>query len=141
MKNEKYYTPNIEDVRVGYEYEFQGLPKGWHKMIFLENDNLKTFKYNLKLEDCIRCSYLTKEQIEAEGWKLWEYKSMLPDLYYKKHGYAVRFCLNNIIVISEIMVGRGMEDCWNKTLYEGNCKSINEFRWICKLLKIKEEKL
>jgi hypothetical protein len=86
----------------------------------------------------VRVLYLTKEQLEAEGWK--EYKLNDNEQafgLYKKSGYNLRFYENNICCFSELMVGRGMEDCWDKILYEGECKDINTFRKICKLLNIK----
>ena len=78
MNTEKdYFIPTIEDFHVGYEFEFQGIPKGWHKMVLSTENSLKTMQYNIeKLEDAIRVPYLTKGEIEAEGWE------SLKDKYY-----------------------------------------------------------
>ena len=130
----KYYIPDIEDLRVGYEYEFQGIPKGWHKMIFSEENSLKNIKYNIeKLTDAIRVPYLTKEQIESEGWteihdREYIKEKSTPDLriiYWFSPGgkkYLSKFEKRY----------KGV----SHTIFEGDCPSINEFRYICKLLGI-----
>lgn len=121
MKNEnkQYFTPDITDIRIGYEFEFQGLSRGWHKMVFSENDNLKTFKHNLTLEDCVRTPYLTVEQIENEKMRQ----------KFINKGYHIDFIISTHTI--EIL------DNNNKCYFNGECPSINEFRYICKLLKIK----
>jgi hypothetical protein len=134
----KYFVPSIEDFRIGYEFEFQGIPKGWHKMIFSEENSLKNMKYNIeKLKDAVRVPYLTKEQIENEGWKYKETsnrltfirKISLKVLSWKKE--------DNDINIYIDLNDEGFYDSSNIVdLFSGECKSINEFRYICKLLKI-----
>lgn len=80
----QYYTPSIEDLRVGYEYEEPILdfscmgegckPLGWTNKIVGEeynpNKDLRTQKQpKIPLPRTgIRTPYLTKEQIEAEEW-------------------------------------------------------------------------
>jgi hypothetical protein len=130
MKEEdKYYVPEISDFRIGFEYEFQGIPKGWHKMIFSEEDNLKTMRYNIeKLEDAIRVPYLSKEQIEKEGWKQ---RVTEDDTWYlgEQRDYdLIKARKSHYYII--------MNNDSDITLFSGEIKSINEFRYICKLLKI-----
>lgn len=118
MEN-KYFVPQIEDFRIGYEYEFQGIPKGWHKMIFSEENSLKTMKFNIEnLKDTIRVPFLTKEQIEKEGYTV---EDLNNDKYIKYKND-----------VNELHI----HDYNGDTFYLGNCPSINEFRYICKLLKI-----
>lgn len=130
----KYYLPNIEDFRVGYEYEFQGIPKGWHKMIFSEENNLKTMKYNIEmLKDAIRVPYLTKEQIEKEGWKDITLGYQKPGLFVgEKIGeddyLNLCYCFNS----KQLQITLIDDSC----LFYGDCKSVNELRYITKLLKI-----
>jgi len=81
--------------------------------------------------------YITKEQIEAEGWK----ECTLNDnekalLLFSKNGYDLRTYEDYIYRFSELMVGAGMMPCWDKVLFEGKCKDINTFREIIKLLGI-----
>ena len=137
-----YYTPDIEDFRVGYEFEFQGIPKGWHKMIFSEENSLKIMKYNIeKLEDAIRVPYLTKEQIEAEGWKIIGSQAFADHLpIYEKDNYRLLIYDDNFI---RILINDPYKEVNLKgdrihpyKLYQGECKSINELRYISKLLCI-----
>jgi len=70
--------------------------------------------------DCvIRIPYLTKEQIEAEGWKL-------RGSEFSKNIYKCNYDETKLI-IWEIS---------GDILYKGNCKCINQFKLITKLLKI-----
>lgn len=135
MKKEenKYYTPNIEDFYIGYEFEFQGVPEGWHKMILSEENDSKTMKYHIETKmlrwnienKSIRVSYLTKEQIENEGWIN---DTELSTIFYKG-GYLLKlFTKNKIVILNP-----------SESLFNGECLSINEFRTICKLLNIKHE--
>src|SRR6187431_2955175 len=80
----KYFTPSIEDIRVGYECEL--LIFNWKKdkgewiptVLEITNFDHESEAWALSL-NIIRVPYLTKEQIEAEGWEsvnelYWEYK-------------------------------------------------------------------
>jgi hypothetical protein len=123
MKKEenKYFTPKIEDFKIGYEYEFQGIPKGWHKMIFSENDSLKTMKYNIEeLSDAIRVPYLTKKAIKA--------KECMKNYRFLKFNFDKK--------LNKLTMYKYSEDKFGETIFKGECKSINEFRYVCKLLKI-----
>lgn len=147
-----YFTPGIEDIRVGYECEMM-LPQdpydkeyAWDKVILTERNgfNPENPDYAFsKVEwypDTIRTSYLTKEQIEAEGW---EYTGKGVDIWFRKKGI---FSISSWTSY-EIKIQYGLSDKRlrivavdidnEKTLYQGECKSINEFRIICKLLNIK----
>jgi len=130
--DDKYFVPDIEDLRIGYEFEFQGIPKGWHKMIFKEDDSLIVMKYNIeKLSDAIRVPYLTKEQIEAEGWKeisKYNYEKINSNItaYYGDDHYLWIMHPGKTILGEDYLANS----------FKGECKSINEFRYICKLLKI-----
>jgi hypothetical protein len=128
MKN-KYFTPDIEDMSVGYEYELYHQEDGWKKVIFSawENFNYDAFIYCLKDKE-VRVPYLTKEQIEGEGWKF-DYNLGDFDYYIKTVNdteYELEFCYKERININ----------IWKRTLYHGECKDINTFRKIIKLLKI-----
>jgi len=135
---EKYYIPDIGDLHIGYEgeinwnraYETSFIP---FKIRIQDED----FAYTDEISDIInavddgyaeiRTSYLTKEQIEAEGWKK-QYKKGTWRVYQK---YPIHIVLmydeekHELSIDNDFMI-----------LYQGECKSINEFRYICKLLKI-----
>jgi hypothetical protein len=149
MEN-KYFTPNIEDVTLGYTFEFCSLinphTPEWVSVTLLKNNpyrfenskgSLEVMQSNIE-KGYVRVPYLTKEQIEAEGWE----ECTLNDneqalLLFSKNGYDLRIYEDYIYRFSEVMVGAGMMPCWDKVLFEGKCKDINTFRTICKLLNIK----
>lgn len=126
MEN-KYFTPDIEDIRVGYECEVAYLHEdNWTYVKCRHQEETKdfilaVFDYNRR----VRVPYLTKEQIEAEGWKAKEDKT-----YYisSDHGgYILKHVGKQIEII----------DLFDANyIYRGECKDINTFRYICKLLKI-----
>jgi len=159
MEN-KYFTPDIEDFYVGVVYEkfSQGLqidefgrflPEG------IRDDEIKwrecTIKYPSDIlhvsialdKETIRVPYLTKEQIEGEGW---EYKNRSTDLWFERKEIFLRedgYHLENIklqyglhdyrLKISFVYIGDGEE---STGAYLGECKDINTFRKIIKLLEI-----
>lgn len=146
----KYYTPDIEDIRVGYEYEVysEGLWEdsvedflGWYEYkfsignCFRDIDDIKTLMKNRY----IRTAYLTKEQIEAEGWRkestiigntplefVDDYHKSFEDGFYS---FSINHLHYSTIYIWDVNDG-------TRTLYRGKCPSINEFRTIVKLLNI-----
>lgn len=151
----KYFTPNIEDLYVGYECEIQS-SWGWQKGKWpeiLDQDTLSGFDKQKKgsLEatyaSCLRVPFLTKEQIELEDWKN-------PDVYrdggtlvYKKPTgeqawWELTFRGENMMIMSRYIK---IEYIWHlldtgkrlsRTHFSGECKDINTFRYICKLLGI-----
>lgn len=178
MEN-KYFTPDIEDIRFGYECEIQReVPKGlyemmtsrepsfyniWEKVIVgkeLERSSEFTLEYFQKLmnelhypnpsvEKCkfyidhlkLRTPYLTKEQIEAEGWK---YKGKTQDIWFEKemdydmgswtaYKIVMQYGLDDkrLRIFAVDRVDKMEYDC-----FRGECKDINTFRYICKLLNI-----
>ena len=138
-----YFTPNIEDIRVGYEYEeaSEGRP-GYPEWV---KGRIEDFEEALLIieeklpRQSIRVPYLSKEQIEAEGWKLGGISGVSgggrSDNYsistYDKGKYTLNF--------KETFYTKSMvikESGHNNNFYQGECKDINTFRYICKLLNI-----
>ena len=168
MEN-KYYTPEISDLKVGYEFEeFTGTYKDqediekvldsnlWKKRV-IETDDLKMWGMDPESEindivsslerNRIRTPYLTKEQIEAEGWihiggKLSSYGSQIFEKISNTEGKLennIKFELTYLkptAYIPWIQISSNLHDK-EENLYKGRCPSINEFRTICKLLNIK----
>ena len=147
MKN-KYYTPDIEDLRVGYELEKVILrlkPKhtsdnetyieGWEKFI-VDEDQMQYICLLIRgaSEDnnMLRVPYLTEEQIENEGWAVEEIDPLNPFIKGKKDSKEFLFNRDNY----ELHLTNQISLNAIKLLYNGECKSINDFRYICKLLKI-----
>lgn len=141
----KYYIPDIEDFRVGYEYERLN-DKTWNKetleshMLYTPNigeacDSEITEILRDLHDNKIRVLFLTKEQIENEGWiqEDRQLNGFGKYSYFKKRDYLyITFQEEKHIV--EIHNGQAYED--HQTLFEGECKSINELRYISKLLNI-----
>lgn len=158
---DKYYTPDIEDLYVGYECEYTS-----HGLAFQVNDTDRIYNGKLNLfelqeylnyfledESCIsnhiRTPYLTKEQIEAEGFPFQKTNRLtnwffintwdLPDEkiqdFYRHKAYSVTILQmpdNQLKIYFDFSGGNPEDSC----MFEGECKSINEFRKILKMLKI-----
>ncbi len=117
----RYFTPSIEDIRVGYECEILIVEKDRDKENFWKPVQLSPFMVRVQIEainlkDVVRVPYLTKEQIEAEGYSLTE---MNKGKYIKYSGGDLHIYDHN-----------------GDTCYLGECKDINTFSYICKLLGI-----
>jgi len=139
MEN-KYYTPSIEDIRVGYECEWKDCDEHtwekkneypWEKRI-IEADEVE-FTIDDVEEGRIRTPYLTKEQIEAEGWvemspPIISISREFRNIPFIKDGYRLDYNINS----NQLAITISRE-----FLFYGECKSINELRIICKLLNIK----
>jgi hypothetical protein len=141
MEQNKYYTPEIYELFVGYECEVVNmenykteyqltLPYKIKLTGIIDNQIwFKTDKSVFELENInqIRIPYLTQEDIESEGWKMvWG------------EAQCLTFSINNIILTKfnnscSILIDYSKE----RRLFDGECKSINELRTIQKLLKIK----
>lgn len=154
--NNKYFTPDIEDIRVGYEYEVDMFSNGWEKEIFGDSPSWTQWYEKDGFTEAlsskrIRTPYLTKEQIEAEGWKLSKYSMLFADFSkedFQEDYYAYLFTKDNYtlvyntenkilsIVITDPSLGED-SDLGKIPIFRGECKSINEFRTIIKLLNIK----
>lgn len=136
--DDKYFVPDIEDLRVSYEMEFNNaviLPndknntEDWKKVILKGVDSAVAEYLRL---NWYRTPYLTKEQIEAEGWIS---HAIAKHVWYredhKDNGILYLTKEDEFIIIED--------DRDSVFLFRGECKSINEFRFICKLLKIDKE--
>lgn len=128
MEN-KYFTPDITDIHVGYELEIrQG--NMWKSDKVQSNDCFCDFVDM----DGYRVPYLTKEQIEAEGWEFIKHHAGTEHYNFEKDEYSlyVDFDFREEIYL-KIYTG-GYYNEFN--YFSGKCKDINTFRKICKLLEI-----
>lgn len=69
---DKYYTPEIEDFYVGFEFEENQIDSnwksyGWEKKVVTVDFNFKSTSEYIGL---CRVKYLDKSDIESLGWKL-----------------------------------------------------------------------
>ena len=138
---DKYFIPKIEDIHVGYECQFcnqcwstplqsdlvvpEPKNQGWWNIKITTDHDFEELEW--LLGDSIRTPYLTKEQIEAEGWE----ESNVNNFFSFKNND--RFYVSWYPEMNRIEFG----DDENEIGFAGTCPSINEFRTICKLLNIK----
>jgi len=132
----EYFTPSIEDIRVGYECEMRQR-NIWEFYRIQWNDCLSDFVDM----DGIRVPYLTKEQIENEGWKFihsssWETGDLIG---FEKDDWIISYNLKTKVMTISFKYA----SAWNIEIYgpliysyRGPCKDINTFRQICKLYNI-----
>jgi len=146
-EGEEYFTPDITDIRVGYECECLWCcaePREWKLIKITAEDNMNTIELPIEeaiyrvIDNEIRVPYLTKKQIEAEGWKFVESNKAINILTFKiivnDHSWYELdyFTDSKTLLITKYYI-HGDEDLG---LYNGECKEINTFRYILKLLGI-----
>ena len=113
-----YYTPTVEDFRVGFEYDlWSPLTEG-----FIAFKTSSGSSFNGRWENnIIRVPFLTKEAIEADGW-VEEVKSDNWTSFIKNNKEYMFYNFNSKTLNIE---GK---------IYNANCRCINDFRLIIKLL-------
>lgn len=141
---EKYFTPDISDIRVGYECEYY-LGNSWHEHVveslYTDRDGYGIFELEQYLQEgSLRVPYLTKEQIETEGWyriddefpiqKFKHLKYVTVEVIYNYGNYHLFITIPGTIMYADPPI------YYRGNIFSGECKDINTFRWICKLLKI-----
>lgn len=138
MSEENYFVPDIEDIHIGYECEINSISVNgkdeWNSYIVGEDyENITIARalkevYPSRRSPGIRVPYLTKEQIEKEGWKYTEENE-----YYTSGDHG-----GYILTTEEFHHFIRILDLFdNDYIFYGQCKDINTLRWISKLLKIK----
>lgn len=74
MKN-KYYTPDITEFCVGFEYEIHNDPRtedGWDKEVVEQRDWNSLYCIKEDNDADYRVKYLDREDIESLGWEITE---------------------------------------------------------------------
>lgn len=162
-EDNKYYTPEISELFIGYECE------EWSK-VYLEHEELKkdvlvegfdetlqkSFIHmwfprtitggmrDLDLPSVIRdkklrTPYLSKEDIEKEGFKEVKeiFELVVPEEGFNEWKYLKVYLEGN----HKIKITETFESSWanfTNTIFHGECKSVNELRKIKKMLCIKK---
>jgi len=138
--DDKYYVPEKEEFHIGFEYEiyedFDSLPKkSWHKLVYGdagtgEEDMGHPFPCDNTVDDRIRVEFLTREQIEKEGFvkDSGDYDFIIPETRYQLeiHNNYGKYCTVHIT-----------EDYGNHLLHHGLCKNISKLRTILKDVGVK----
>jgi hypothetical protein len=155
MSSSQYFTPEASDLYVGYECEKvvldfscfgDGCPKEWEPHTIgsdLNLGDLREGKHSINVDPrWYRTSYLTKEQIEKEGWERGIHQSFSREGFkkVKENGHTFYCWLTDKNLYISQYIPSKSDDPWSMSmksaLYDGTCPSINEFRKICKLLGI-----
>lgn len=149
---QKYFTPDIADIRVWYECEWKRYSSDdWNKTTITEDDyvmygqdpkcEISEIASSFKKGN-VRTPYLTREQIESEGW-VKSHPRLLKIIidrtgrvyYYKPFDEEV-----STFWVFEQRGGNVKISILGKETgygFYGSCPSINELRLIQKLLNIK----
>lgn len=159
MEN-KYYTPSVEDIHVGYEGQYHNVcmdERGKKEFNYDRWDTTILSKINVEIMlkygiNSFRTPYLTREQIEKEGWIKVDNKFNdtqrifhIPDYELKTEFGSLRLYIPDLDkVYEDIRIEKytkgNPNDVWSMSsfyiIYRGPCPSINEFRKIVKLLGI-----
>lgn len=144
---EKYFVPNREDLYVGYECENLQKDGSWRYTGIQSGFSIDCVSSDIN-EGKIRTPYLTKEAISKEldlsidingfcttdsvkdGFT-WEVKTFMTNYQITYFEISHFLCIHAV----EYINGELTQDKYGKC-YTGNCKDINSFRTIIKLLKI-----
>jgi len=128
MKENKYYTPKIEEFCVGFKYEeYNNYRNEWCNLILTEEDleSLGSFMYNF-LEsfesNFIRVKYLDKEDIENCGFVFQKF------LLFKKNNIFISFGHNKYTQINN----------GKRVLFEGTIKNKSELKKFLQQLGIEK---
>lgn len=143
MSNE-YFTPSIEDIRVGYECRMINTyflrnewenQSHWTELKPLSREQVGSIIKHTKNAFVVRVPYLTKEQIEEEGWEEFGESGE-----YIKGTTIMRWSTitaGSKLINTHLHIMEHLTDLdADHTKYSGPCKDINSFRYICKLLGI-----
>ena len=137
-EEQKYYTPAPEDLRVGFECEILKwvdgtlVPEKWEERIISAKGTgiQMEIAINRIKKSAIRVPYLTKEQIEAEGWQV-----IGEDAFIKPINAMCEFIMRWDTDDDSIIIEKHLMDyCVN--IYSGTCRCVNDIRQISKLLGI-----
>jgi hypothetical protein len=147
MEN-KYFTPDIEDLCIGYECEINNTYGKWESITITFSNSNSFYKTDLAevcllVEDkYVRVPYLTKEQIEAEGWELIQIYPTGACIFQKgtkEKGCELTYNFEEHRAHFTKLYFYGLDDEYTRTKLTWNsleCKDINTFRKIIKLLNI-----
>ncbi len=150
MEENKYYTPELSDFYIGYDYErssYSGGAEEWDRIIVNGGDieEIDNIFSRGEQSQKVRVPYLTKEQIEAEGFSGGRLlKHFVGEdtrrFYYGKYEMDFNEITRKLSILDPNNE-QCEQDCDENYLYNAECKSINEFRTLMKWLNIKFKKI
>ena len=145
MKN-KYYTPSIEEFRVGFKYELKDL-NVYRKDKYDGSQVLKSKSYyddhgceydaiedDLKLPNYIRVKYLDKQDIESLGFSYCKTHPGMEQMEFDKGEYELTYDPN---FKGKQWLRINLEGEGDVTLFSGSIKNLSELKILLKQLNIK----
>jgi len=152
---DKYYYPDIEDLRIGWEGEVnwaRGYVEIFDKEVIQLKDEDGTYLHDLEeaiialddgyaqfrvslfsIDDLIKEPgwYQVRESIKGlgENWTFSGIFNANDGTIYKATYTVAEYRPNSILEI--------WDSNFADRVYRGQCQDINDFRWICKMLRIK----
>jgi hypothetical protein len=135
----KYYTPEIEEFHVGFEYEeldpdYQGQSDGkqWKPRKLSKEGLIDTLIHWKHIWDLVRVKYLDREDIESLGFELLKEDVNGKAFIHKDNDeLQIWWSINDIIDIDN---GQTYEDCI--TYFKGTIKNKSELKRILKQIGI-----
>lgn len=148
--SDKYFTPDIEDIRVGYECEVKNSSDDknfeWEHLKIVGVDDAKISgrlmdwsfydSLNAVKDKSVRVPYLTKEQIIAEGWREIHDEEYIKSIPVEDGMPSKTWWFHNNVDTEYLSTIEFRYNGYHNVGFRGECKDINTFRWISKLLKI-----
>jgi hypothetical protein len=159
MKNkEKYYYPFIEDIRIGWEGEVNwslGYSDEYVKEVVKLMDETGAYlealgELTIAMDDGYaeaRTPFLTKEQIEAEGWIhiggfWWEWPVKNTIEVEEFSNRTLDFRLNFSGADKYLIIKAYERNSFDwETVFAGPCPTINELRTLMRWFKIKKDEI
>lgn len=137
---EKYYTPEIEEFHIGFEYESARLSNKdpWRKKVatITDIDEAEACLTHFPEEKIIRVKYLDRDDIESLGWKevlgglspiATSEEGVTSRRLYEKQGYFLTKWDNSLFV--QIIKAE-------EYLFQGNVKNKSKLKDILKMVGI-----
>lgn len=141
MEESKYYTPELEEFHVGFEYEiFDGVNwRGVSLSAHTHADRTKAdyeclddVSHGLYLEH-IRVKFLDREDIESLGWKALQTKG--PYSLFIRDGYEIRFFDIPVFGNGKFQV-LSLNGGDHSFIFSGTVKNKSELKKLMKMLGI-----
>jgi len=139
MEN-KYYTPNIEEIYVGFELEWQSKirKETWNKqicdvdLIAIFYDDYEHADEEEPFDQRFRVKYIDKEDIESLGF----HKHKKEYWLYQDNSIIILTIIEDTYISITENYGPGYEN----TLFKGNIKNKSELKVLLKQLGINEDR-
>jgi hypothetical protein len=156
----KYYTPDISELHVGYELEVEDFNQGhengvqWIKTVIKHGGNYERNTHeqifdsttiqgiearnDVYIRNTYRTKYLDQSDIESCGWIHTGGQLVSHGRQdYEKAGMMLKYFPRHHSLFIAKAINPDAMDGFAEKLFDGECKSINELRKIIKWLNIK----